>query len=101
MVPCAAIAIVLVVASGAYGFADLENLFPASVDTVYAIGSITKTFTAAAVLALADDGKLSLDDRNGGRRRDGRPRLRQPERQRRTRSAKTRSSDSLRSETAA
>ena len=34
----------------------------ASVDTVYAIGSITKTFTAAAVLALADDGKLSLDD---------------------------------------
>jgi CubicO group peptidase (beta-lactamase class C family) len=51
-----------VVASGAYGFADLENRVPAGVGTVYAIGSITKTFTAAAILALADDGKLSLDD---------------------------------------
>lgn len=51
-----------VLASGAYGFADLENRVPASVGTVYAIGSLTKTFTAAAVLALADDGKLSLDD---------------------------------------
>ncbi|HEY3349555.1 MAG TPA: serine hydrolase domain-containing protein [Thermoanaerobaculia bacterium] len=52
----------VVVSSGAYGFADLENRVPANVDTVYAIGSLTKTFTAAAVLALADDGKLSLDD---------------------------------------
>jgi len=51
-----------VVASGAYGFADLENRVPASLGTVYAIGSLSKTFTAAAVLALADDGKLSLDD---------------------------------------
>ena len=51
-----------VVASGAYGFADLENRVPAAPGTVYAIGSLTKTFTAAAVLALADDGKLSLDD---------------------------------------
>lgn len=51
-----------VIASGAYGFADLENRVPAAPATVYAIGSVTKTFTAAAVLALADDGKLSLDD---------------------------------------
>jgi CubicO group peptidase (beta-lactamase class C family) len=51
-----------VVASGAYGFADLENRVPATVGTVYAIGSVTKTFTAAAVLALVDDGRLSLDD---------------------------------------
>lgn len=51
-----------VLASGAYGYADLENRVPASAGTVYAIGSLTKTFTAAAVLALADDGKLSLDD---------------------------------------
>jgi CubicO group peptidase (beta-lactamase class C family) len=54
-----------VVASGAYGFADLENRVPASVSTVYAIGSLTKSFTAAAILALADDGKLSLDDTVG------------------------------------
>ena len=51
-----------VIASGAAGFADLENRVPASPGTVYAIGSITKSFTAAAVLLLADEGKLSLDD---------------------------------------
>ena len=51
-----------VLAEGAFGFADLENRVPATVDTVYAIGSLTKQFTAAAVLLLADEGKLSLDD---------------------------------------
>ena len=51
-----------VLASGALGFADLENRVPATTTTVYAIGSLTKSFTAAAILALADDGKLSLDD---------------------------------------
>ena len=50
------------VASGGFGFADLENRVPATPDTVYAIGSITKQFTAAAVLLLADEGKLSLED---------------------------------------
>jgi len=51
-----------VLASGAAGFADLENRVPATAETVYAIGSITKQFTAAAVLLLADEGKLSLDE---------------------------------------
>lgn len=51
-----------IIASGAYGFADLENRVPAAVGSVYAIGSLTKSFTAAAILALADGGKLSLDD---------------------------------------
>lgn len=51
-----------VLAQGAFGFADLENQVPATLDTVYAIGSITKQFTAAAVLLLADEGKLSLED---------------------------------------
>ncbi|HSB63841.1 MAG TPA: serine hydrolase domain-containing protein [Thermoanaerobaculia bacterium] len=51
-----------VLAEGAFGFADLENRVPAGVETVYAIGSLTKPFTAAAVLLLADEGKLSLDD---------------------------------------
>ncbi len=51
-----------VLASGAFGFADLENRVPATPATVYAIGSLTKSFTAAAVLALVDDGKLSLGD---------------------------------------
>jgi D-alanyl-D-alanine carboxypeptidase len=46
----------------AYGLADLENDVPASERTVYRIGSITKQFTAAAVLRLAEQRKLSLDD---------------------------------------
>lgn len=46
----------------AYGTADLENELPARDDTVYRIGSITKEFTAAAVMQLVEQGKLGLDD---------------------------------------
>ena len=45
-----------------YGFADLENDIPATPATVYRIGSITKQFTAAGIMRLAEQGKLSLDD---------------------------------------
>src|SRR5260221_8094095 len=45
-----------------YGYADLKNDFATPVDTVYHLDSITKNFTAAAVLQLADQGKLDLDD---------------------------------------
>jgi D-alanyl-D-alanine carboxypeptidase len=45
-----------------YGFADLENGVPASERTVYDIASVTKLLTAAAVMRLVDDGRLSLDD---------------------------------------
>jgi CubicO group peptidase (beta-lactamase class C family) len=45
-----------------YGFADLENEVPATAHTVYRIGSITKQFTAAALLQLVEQGKLKLDD---------------------------------------
>jgi len=45
-----------------YGLADAENGVPATPETVYAIASVTKQFTAAAVLQLAQDGRLSLDD---------------------------------------
>ena len=45
-----------------YGFANLEHEIPAAADTVYRIGSVTKQFTAAAILQLVDQGKLSLDD---------------------------------------
>lgn len=45
-----------------YGFADLENDVPATTETVYRIGSITKQFTAAAIMRLMEQGKLSLDD---------------------------------------
>lgn len=46
----------------AYGDARLDPKQPAQAATRYAIGSISKQFTAAAILLLAQDGKLSLDD---------------------------------------
>lgn len=45
-----------------YGFADLETRTPVTERTVFRIGSITKEFTAAAILLLAEQGRLSLDD---------------------------------------
>lgn len=46
----------------AYGKADVETGAALDVGTVTAIGSVTKQFTAVAVLQLRDAGKLSLDD---------------------------------------
>jgi CubicO group peptidase (beta-lactamase class C family) len=51
-----------VVFADGYGFADLREGVPASADTVYGIGSITKQFTAAAMLRLQEQGRLALDD---------------------------------------
>src|ERR1700693_4027542 len=49
--------------SGAVGLADAEAGREATPETQYRIGSITKTFTAVAVMQLRDAGKLDLDDR--------------------------------------
>ncbi len=49
--------------SGTYGKADLEQGTPVTRDTVFALASLTKPFTAAAVLTLVEDGKLRLEDR--------------------------------------
>ena len=46
-----------------YGSADLELKVPSSPETVYQVGSITKQFTAAAILLLVQDGRVNLDDR--------------------------------------
>lgn len=46
----------------ASGLADLEHGAPISADTVFEAGSVAKQFTAAAILLLAADGKLALDD---------------------------------------
>ena len=40
----------------AYGMADLEHDVPIAVDTIFEVGSVSKQFTAAAVLLLARDG---------------------------------------------
>ena len=45
-----------------YGYADLEHETPITLDTRFRIASITKTFTAVAILQLRDSGKLQLDD---------------------------------------
>ena len=47
---------------GAAGMADLELGVPLAPDMVFEIGSITKQFTAAAIMMLAEEGKLSVAD---------------------------------------
>ena len=54
----------LVLAKG-FGYADLSERVPVSADTVFRLASITKEFTAAALLHLQEEGELSLDDRIG------------------------------------
>ena len=46
----------------AYGMANLELGVPLQPDMVFRLGSITKQFTATAILMLAEEGKLSLQD---------------------------------------
>lgn len=51
-----------VIFRGARGRANLELGVPLNPDQVFRIASVTKMFTAAAILKLAESGKLSLDD---------------------------------------
>ncbi|WP_265570283.1 serine hydrolase domain-containing protein [Sphingomicrobium nitratireducens] len=64
-IPGASIAILedgkLVKAQG-YGLADIEHGVPVTTDTIFQSGSLGKMFTAAAIILLEEDGKLSLDD---------------------------------------
>lgn len=48
--------------TSAYGFANLEWKVRVTPDTVFEIGSITKQFTAACILLLEQEGRLSVDD---------------------------------------
>ena len=64
-VPSAAVGVVQngrVIFTRAYGQARLAPPLPATVDMHYAVGSISKQFTAACVLLLQEARKLSLDD---------------------------------------
>src|SRR5438067_4997461 len=65
-VPRASIAVVKdgqIVYVRAYGDARLEPKTPATAEMRYSIGSISKQFTATAILLLQEQGKLSLDDK--------------------------------------
>ena len=46
-----------------YGFANLEHRVPVKPQTIFQSGSMGKQFTAAAVMILVQEGKISLDDR--------------------------------------
>ncbi|MEO5979104.1 MAG: serine hydrolase domain-containing protein [Chryseolinea sp.] len=48
--------------TGAMGFVNLKNSTPASSKSLFRIASMTKSFTAMAIVKLRDDGKLKLDD---------------------------------------
>jgi D-alanyl-D-alanine carboxypeptidase len=65
-VPSASVAIVQdgrLAYTQAYGAATLEPRVPATTAMRYSIGSISKQFTAASILMLQQQGKLSLDDK--------------------------------------
>lgn len=64
-IPGAAIAIVddgKVVFKKAYGIANLETETPVTANSVFELASVTKQFTAAGIMLLAQEGKLRLDD---------------------------------------
>jgi D-alanyl-D-alanine carboxypeptidase len=55
----------LIIAKGGIGLANIESKTPNSTDTIFRAASITKQFTAVSILQLADQGKLTLDDKLG------------------------------------
>ncbi len=52
-----------IVASGAYGLANVQLKVPMTLGTTFGLASITKQFTASAILILQQDGKLKVSDK--------------------------------------
>jgi D-alanyl-D-alanine carboxypeptidase len=78
--PSVSIAIVeegKIVKVGAYGLSDVARGTPATPETVYKIGSVSKQFIATAIMLLAQDGRLKVDDPIG-KYLDGTPPTWQP-----------------------
>lgn len=48
--------------AGGFGLADIENEIPATADTPYNIASLTKTFGAAILMKMVEEGRLHLQD---------------------------------------
>jgi D-alanyl-D-alanine carboxypeptidase len=64
-IPGVAIAVVRagrVIKAQGYGVADIEHRVPATPNTVFKIGSVSKQFIASGIMLLAQDGRLSVDD---------------------------------------
>jgi CubicO group peptidase (beta-lactamase class C family) len=49
--------------AGTYGKSSLASATPVTTNTVFAIGSVTKQFTAACIFLLAQEGRLSVQDK--------------------------------------
>ena len=45
-----------------YGYADLENQVPATAETIFKVGSVTKQFTALSIMQLVEQKKIALTD---------------------------------------
>ncbi len=45
-----------------FGYADKENNIPATPQTVYRVASISKIFTATAIMQLAEQGRINVDE---------------------------------------
>ena len=52
-----------IVSKGVLGFRDPEDTLPITEDTIFQLASVTKQFTAAAVMLLVREGKLHLEDK--------------------------------------
>ena len=66
--PGAAVVVALgdsIVFARGYGLADIEHDAAVTPSTSFRLASVTKQFTAAAILTLVEEGKLALDDRLG------------------------------------
>ncbi|MDH4044271.1 MAG: beta-lactamase family protein, partial [Gemmatimonadota bacterium] len=50
------------IVSGAFGLAQIDDRIPSDTKTLFRIASMSKSFTALAILQLRDEGKLDLDD---------------------------------------
>jgi len=46
-----------------FGYADIEKKIPVTPDTKFKIGSVSKQFTAVAILKLQEEGKIKIDDK--------------------------------------
>jgi len=51
-----------VVFTGAWGYADVEAKKKVTVDTIFLVASVSKTFCASVAMQLVEEGKLNLDD---------------------------------------